>query len=359
MTGVQTCALPISAGSTGPTPPLAAPFAAFAPKVGVRWDEKYLYVEAKGLPDHPLMAGIKSWQQQVPIPQTYAGESAWRIPLHPVPAKEPMSAKTHFMRGAIALAANGIPIFNALNNRGVTLKEAGRLAEALASYDRALSLKPQYAEAHGNRGNALKELGRLDEALASYDAALGLKPDYAEAHFNLAALLAAAEQPAEAARHYAEVGRLRPDDLVAHIRHGALLTAVGETDKAIEQYGRILVRWPDSLPALLALGTLYLTRGDANGSIDLYRRAARLAPESAEIAAGLGRALKRGGLRAEAIAEYQRALALEPDHRDALNFLVLVEIDREDASIDDLGLHECNGALGLLRDVVPGRAADG
>lgn len=119
--------LPAAAGSTGPTPPLAAPFAAFAPKVGVRWDEKYLYVEAKGLPDHPLMAGIKSWQQQVPIPQTYAGESAWRIPLHPVPAKEPMSAKTHFMRGAIALAANGIPIFNALNNRGDDAKAFGEL----------------------------------------------------------------------------------------------------------------------------------------------------------------------------------------------------------------------------------------
>ncbi len=119
--------LPAAPGSTGPTPPLAAPFAAFAPKVGVRWDEKYLYVEAKGLPDHPLMAGIKSWQQQVPIPQAYVGERAWRIPLHPVPAKEPMSAKTHFLRGAIALAANGIPIFNALNNRGDDAKKFGEL----------------------------------------------------------------------------------------------------------------------------------------------------------------------------------------------------------------------------------------
>ena len=119
--------LPAAPGSTGPTPPLAAPFAAFAPKVGVRWDEKYLYVEAKGLPDHPLMAGIKSWQQQVSIPQAYVGERAWRIPLHPVPAKEPMSAKTHFLRGAIALAANGIPIFNALNNRGDDAKKFGEL----------------------------------------------------------------------------------------------------------------------------------------------------------------------------------------------------------------------------------------
>ena len=115
------------AATPGTAPAFAAPFQAFPDKVKVRWDDSYLYVEAKGLPDHPMMTGIKSWQQQVPIPQTYAGANAWRIPLKPVPAKEPMSAKTHFMRGAIALAANGVPIFNALNNRGDDAKAFGEL----------------------------------------------------------------------------------------------------------------------------------------------------------------------------------------------------------------------------------------
>ena len=115
------------AAAPGSAPLIATPFQTFTKNVNVRWDDTYLYVEAKGLPDHPMMAGIKSWQQQVPIPQTYAGATAWRIPLKPVPAKEPMSAKTHFMRGAIALAANGVPIFNALNNRGDDAKAFGEL----------------------------------------------------------------------------------------------------------------------------------------------------------------------------------------------------------------------------------------
>ena len=115
------------AAAPGSAPLIAASFQAFAKNVNVRWDDSYLYVEAKGLPEHPMMAGIKSWQQQVPIPQTYVGATAWRIPLKPVPAKEPMSAQTHFMRGAIALAANGVPIFNALNNRGDDAKAFGEL----------------------------------------------------------------------------------------------------------------------------------------------------------------------------------------------------------------------------------------
>jgi tetratricopeptide (TPR) repeat protein len=38
----------------------------------------------------------------------------------------------------------------------------------LASYDKAIELKPDYAEAFSNRGNALKDLKRREEALASY-----------------------------------------------------------------------------------------------------------------------------------------------------------------------------------------------
>ena len=52
-------------------PAAAAPFDAYSPKVRTRWDDKYLYVESNGIPDHPLMAGIRTWQQQVPVPQPY------------------------------------------------------------------------------------------------------------------------------------------------------------------------------------------------------------------------------------------------------------------------------------------------
>ncbi len=105
---------PAKANATGP----AASFNAFAPLVRTRTDSAYLYVESNGMPEHPMMIGITAWQQQVPLPQPYTGDNAWRIPLNPVPAKEPMSAKEDFFRGAIALAANGVPIFNPIKNDG-------------------------------------------------------------------------------------------------------------------------------------------------------------------------------------------------------------------------------------------------
>jgi tetratricopeptide (TPR) repeat protein len=63
-----------------------------------------------------------------------------------------------------------------------------RYEEALASYDRAITLWPDHADAHNNRGQVLRELERYDEALASYDRALALRPKHVMAHCNAAAL---------------------------------------------------------------------------------------------------------------------------------------------------------------------------
>ena len=107
---------------------------AFAPfeklkTISCRSDARWLYVESNGIPDHSLMVGIRSWQQQVPLPQKYVGDNAWQIPLNPVPAADPATTKNRFLRGAIALAVNGIPIFNPLNNRGEDALLAGELDE--------------------------------------------------------------------------------------------------------------------------------------------------------------------------------------------------------------------------------------
>ena len=93
-------------------------FDEFASTVKVFASGDYWQVESNGLPAHNMMVGITSWQQQVPLPMTYKGSNAWQLPRKPALADNPVSAKTSLYRGAIALAVNGVPIFNALNNRG-------------------------------------------------------------------------------------------------------------------------------------------------------------------------------------------------------------------------------------------------
>ena len=95
-------------------------FKPFPSTVKTRFDEKNFYVESDGMPDHRMMVGITAWQQQVPLPQPYVGPNAWQFPLVPKVAVKPLSAKDHFFRGAIAIAANGVSIFNPIKNDGQT-----------------------------------------------------------------------------------------------------------------------------------------------------------------------------------------------------------------------------------------------
>jgi hypothetical protein len=106
-------------------------FTPFKPKVYTHWDNTYFYVESKGIPDHQMMTGITSWQQQVPIPQCYTtanNNNAWSIPLNPVIAASPVPVnQQHFLRGAIAVATNGIAIFNPYTNTGIDAFLDGQL----------------------------------------------------------------------------------------------------------------------------------------------------------------------------------------------------------------------------------------
>ena len=106
-------------------------FVPFKPNVYTTYDATYFYVQSKGIPTtHGMMTGISStgWQQQVPIPQCYIGSNYWSIPLNPVVAATPVAVSpAHFTRGAIAVAVNGIAIFNPYTNTGADAYLTGQL----------------------------------------------------------------------------------------------------------------------------------------------------------------------------------------------------------------------------------------
>jgi Tfp pilus assembly protein PilF len=74
----------------------------------------------------------------------------------------------------------------------------GQLEDALASFDKALAIQPNYLDAINNRGLVLVALGRPEEAVASFDRALAIKPDYVEALNNVGVVLSALKRPERA-----------------------------------------------------------------------------------------------------------------------------------------------------------------
>ena len=65
---------------------------------------------------------------------------------------------------------------------GSELQDEGRFIEAIAEYDEALRLDPDYINAHSNRGLAYYNLGQHERAIQDFDEALRLDPNFAKAY---------------------------------------------------------------------------------------------------------------------------------------------------------------------------------
>lgn len=95
------------------------------------------------------------------------------------------------LRQVVLLNPHGYAAWNELGNALAAVDLHARSDEALACYQRAITLTPNSAETFYNRGVLLASLGRNGEALASYDRALALRPAFTQAHNNRAGVLAA------------------------------------------------------------------------------------------------------------------------------------------------------------------------
>ncbi len=105
-------------------------FTPFATTLSTTYDANYFYVNSTGIGAHTMMVGIsnRGWQQQVPMAKCFINTSHWSIPLNPVVAATPVAVNTiNFIRGALAIAANGVPIFNPYTNTGADAFLDGQL----------------------------------------------------------------------------------------------------------------------------------------------------------------------------------------------------------------------------------------
>ena len=96
------------------------------------------------------------------------------------------------------------------SNLGMALGHLGRHVEALAAYQHALRLRPDYPEALNNLGATLEALGRFVEAVDAHRRALALRPDHVEWWTNLGNALSMLRQAGAAEAAYCRAVELRP-----------------------------------------------------------------------------------------------------------------------------------------------------
>jgi len=202
----------------------------------------------------------------------------------------------------------------AINILGITLQRQGKLQEAVSSYDKAILLKPDYADAYSNRGLALQALGELDKAVASYDRAIRLMPDHAASYSNRGLALHELGQWDEAVASYDKAIQFKPDYAEAYSNRALALQQLGLLDDAIANYDKAIELNPAYAEAYSNLGFVQKELGELDEAVVSYDKAIEINPDYADAHYNRGVVLQELGRLDEAVVSYDKAIEFKSDY---------------------------------------------
>jgi len=134
------------------------------------------------------------------------------------------------------------------NIKGKRRAKLGELETAISFYEKAISIKPEYVDAHYNIGSAHHKLGRLDAAVTSYKKVVAISPDYAVTHNNkiLSVIYFFSKGLIPDAIDVLEsLIKGNPNDALLFNMTGGCYASQGETNLAIKFYEKALGLKPD------------------------------------------------------------------------------------------------------------------
>ncbi len=191
--------------------------------------------------------------------------------------------------------------------------------EALKHYDGAID--PQHPDALSlyRRGAARDGLGQTERALADYNRAIQLGPDYPLAYYGRAVMLATHQRAyGRAIEDFDKVLVLVPDSVEALIRRGDAYSQLGDFGHAIGDLDRAVALAPEDEQAYLYRGIAHSRRGENDLALLDWDTTLRLNPRNADALRNRGALLSTRGEQDLAIDDFDAAIAIRGD--DPLTF---------------------------------------
>ncbi|MEG5059536.1 tetratricopeptide repeat protein [Microcoleus sp. A2-C5] len=252
--------------------------------------------------------------------------------LPPVAAKKPHKPrrKLYFKIGTIAsligmsiiASIYGVNTFNSVNatdlhNRGITLYNLSKFEEALAAYDRAITLRPDYAEVWQEKAKTLYELKKYKESQSAYDKAIELKPEYLEAWTGRGYALDKLQQSKEAIASFDNALKIQPDYPAAWEGRGDALLDSQRYEEAIASYEKAVQFQPNLYQAWYNRGQAYQNLKQYDRAVESYQQAVEIKFDNSDAWYNLGNVFLELNKNQEALEAYEKAVRFQPNFYQA------------------------------------------
>ena len=207
----------------------------------------------------------------------------------------------------------------AIVSQGDERMASGDTKDAIAAYDTAIRLKPDFAAAYARRAEAKYNSGDYKGMAKDFDASIRLGRDYATAYANRSVAKRNLRDYKGAIKDCETAIRLDPENAEAYFNRGNARADSGDHKIAIEDYNtaiRLKVKSSIHAVAYVKRGNSKSKLGDNTGAIKDYTEAIRLKSSNTAILAvvHINRGLARFNLgdTEGAIEDYDAAIRLKP-----------------------------------------------
>jgi superkiller protein 3 len=176
---------------------------------------------------------------------------------------------------------------------------------------------PEVARSLMEEGDRARDAGRLDDALAKYQKAIDAAPQLASAYANAGAILFQQQKTEEAYKMFARGVEKAPSDRTLLSNAAAAAQQLGKSPEALTFVDRALEKNPRDAALHALRGTVLRSLNRETEAVSALQEATRLAPNEARHHFSLGNALYATGKKDEAIEEYRRAIGIDRDYTRA------------------------------------------
>jgi tetratricopeptide (TPR) repeat protein len=198
----------------------------------------------------------------------------------------------------------------AYNNLGDIYNGLGNYRQALEDLNRAIEIKPGYAEAYVNRGNAYNGLGNYRQAIEDYDRAIEIKPGCAEAYVNRGNAYNGLGNYRQAIEDCDRAIEIKPGYAEAYVNRGLAYFFFGNYRQAIEDLNRAIEINPGLAQAYNNGGNAYFFFGNYRQALEYLNRAIEINPGFAQAYNNRGRIYLTQGDKISGCSDARKACEL-------------------------------------------------
>lgn len=233
----------------------------------------------------------------------------------------------------ISIHADNTSSFVEFFNEANTYYHKKEYRNAIASYEKALTLNSEQPQVYFNLGLAYEQIGNKKEALAQFKSAIAVNKNYVKAYIHAANILKELKQYEEAIILYDAALEREPHSVDALLNKAHCLNEMYKFDESIALYRRVIELAPDNTQALLNLANALNTANYIEDSLEIYYRVLKKVPHSQSVQYNIAYTLKKLGRVNEAIPLYESVLEKSPDYAEAhfglgLSYLLLGNWER-------------------------------